>query len=105
MSARYWVRMGDMGEYEEQDDPEKAAETVAAHLLSPREYEANLSGTRLIIPGAFEGYDYISLFRGDHDAQPLRRHPALTKPEARRFSMRLLRELADSRAARYAGRV
>lgn len=78
-----WVRLGDQDDYHTFDSPELAAEHVHEYLHTPDECECESDSdcdhmvTRFIggalvgveIDDLFTGYDSVSLFWGDGDAQ------------------------------------
>lgn len=66
-----WVRLGDVAEYEKFDTPFEAGQQVGVRLgIPPSELiEYRYIGAGVMIPPHFVGYNYISLYLGDPDAQ------------------------------------
>lgn len=66
-----WMRLGDVGDYEVVDSPYDAGYRVGGFY---EEVEPEIKWTRRmgveVAPG-FTNYNYVSLFWGDDDAQPL----------------------------------
>lgn len=65
----YWVRLGDVGEYESFDDIRDALESIYA-VTGDRKYYRVRGG--LVFPGLFEGQNYVSLYYGDKNAKWIR---------------------------------
>ena len=65
--AYVWLRIGDQGDYEKFDSPEEAAQELGQYT-SDREIKFTSLG---VCVGPFQGDNYVSLFWGDDDAQPV----------------------------------
>ena len=65
--AKVWIRLGDNGDYEPFDTPYDAGDRVGM-FTSDREPRYISKGIYL---EGFEGDNYISLYWGDDDAQPV----------------------------------
>jgi len=80
--AKLWLRLGDNADYEPYESVADAGEYVGQHT-SDRDPAFRSMGLSLT---GFEGENYISLFWGDNDAQPLPGvHSQLTGEEQKAF--------------------
>ncbi len=69
--GRYvWVRMGDNAEYEKFDSPYDAGIAVGASIMG-KATTFRFHDLGVDIPPAYDGHNYVSLFWGDKDAQPI----------------------------------
>lgn len=70
---RLWVRTGDAGDYEDFDNPYDAGVAISVHYDSFDEMP-KITRRRygVSIDPFFTGYNYVSLFWGDADAQPVK---------------------------------
>ncbi len=88
-----WMRLGDNADYEKFDDLFAAGEQAGYHLVGinkiPEIGRVNTYG--VAIPPYFTGNNYVSLFWGDNDAQPVK---AVTVNELVEFKQGI-REGAD----------
>lgn len=84
MQSRIWMRIGDQGEYESFRDPHEAGEKFAPFLDKLEQFEG-LDLVRdafppgrptdtigFMVPGLFEGNNYVSLYWGDQEADWMR---------------------------------
>jgi hypothetical protein len=67
-TGRWWIRVGDGDDYHDFDDLSEVAEALAEYRVEQVE-ACNEMG---VACDQFRGHNYISLFWGDGDAQPLR---------------------------------
>ena len=73
--ARLWMRMGDTDDYNDFDSPFEAGDVIGAHLgeikAVPSIRKYGKYGVE--VDSFFRGpYNYVSLYWGDDDAQPIR---------------------------------
>ena len=98
-NSRLWMRLGDAGEYEEKESPYGAGYEVGSFLgeLGGVGGTPDITwvGKGVDVDPGFTGYNYISLFWGDEDAQPVS-GAELTASEGAEFK-RGLYEGADIR--------
>jgi len=70
---KVWMRMGDTDDYHDFDDPFSAGSELGSYLSETGTKTFNGSDIRWrglgLEIGGFAGYNYISLFWGDNDAQ------------------------------------
>jgi len=83
---KVWVRMGDNAEYESHDDMFEAGSTLGGYFDSTsgltKMPDISKHGDYGISVEPFIGFNYISLFWGDDDAQPEKK---LTQADIARF--------------------
>ena len=65
-----WVRCGDMDDYNQHDTIDEAADYLKTCGVAIPLRKCQRFG--MADSGFFQGENYISIFWGDHDAQPLR---------------------------------
>lgn len=77
MGMQVWMRAGDAGDYEPFDSMFDAGSDLGNYLGvlevldSPRSLTVTKRGNYgVVVPPSFTGYNYVSLFWGDEDAQP-----------------------------------
>lgn len=72
---RFWMRAGDNADYEDFDSPYDAGYRLSIYFEGakkmPKLAKANNYGVS--IEPSFTGYNYVSIFWGDKDAQPTRK--------------------------------
>jgi hypothetical protein len=77
----FWVRLGDVGNYESFIDPFAAAQAIGEYLaeagmdMRARIFSVH-SDMGIVVDGFFEGNNYISVYWGDKEAQPVVRQLA-----------------------------
>lgn len=88
---KLWIRMGDNDDYNKEDSPYDAGTHVSSLLWTENKPEASDIVWRepygVDVRPVFRDYNYISLFWGDDDAQPVQQ---LSKEEKVAFTQGLL---------------
>ena len=71
---KLWMRIGDSGDYEDFDNPEDAGDRMSSFFDSEAKVpKVSRSGRYgVAIAPLFTGYNYVSLYWGDDDADPTR---------------------------------
>ena len=100
MNEFIWLRIGDAGEYQKFDNPEKAGDYLGDSIFFSKPLQCTFLTFRSgieITPG-FTGLNYISLFWGDGEAQ--RTHDLSKKDrknflKALKFSLKENQEVED----------
>jgi len=87
------MRVGDQGDYEDFGDLNAAAEELAYHFRSGKARIVGWQKYGVSIEPGFTGYNYVSLFWGDDDAQPTRN---LNQSDRRIFTSALKYALAEA---------
>ncbi len=100
MSRQLWVRLGDAGDYEVVGSPYDAGYQVGAFYEGKSAPKISWRGMGVEVDPIFVGYNYVSLFWGDEDAQPVE-DAELTASERAEFKGGLW-EGADIKVARKA---
>ena len=72
-SPYWWVRLGDVAEYERFDTLEEAQKHVEEATGKPFS-EAHWINKYGFTLGSYQGLNYISFFEGDEEAQPTEQH-------------------------------
>ena len=88
---KLWIRMGDNDDYNEESSPYDAGVHVSSLIWDENKPEASDIVWRekygVDVHPVFSDYNYISLFWGDDDAQPIRQ---LSREEKVAFTQGLL---------------
>ena len=96
ISRKVWIRLGDQGDYESYDSPNDAGIAVGDFMGVTGQSMTPIgrANTMGVTVGSFQGDDYISLFWGDDDAQPVKR-AVLSDKELSQFESGILEGMAS----------